>query len=127
MYEPAFPPRSVPIRVRKNIPTSWLEIILREGRNRQVRKMTAAVGHPTVRLIRKSITFLSLDGLQPGTYREMTAGEIKKLNDLISDPKQKHGSLFLGKLFEKVKKNPDALPNAGVREAIEPPAMGSGK
>jgi 23S rRNA pseudouridine2457 synthase len=80
-YEPDLSPRAVPIRFRKNIPTSWIEISLREGRNRQVRKMTAAVGHPTLRLVRKSITFLTIDGLKSGTYREMTDDEIEKLLD----------------------------------------------
>ena len=83
-YEPHLPPRSVPIRFRRNIPTSWIEIILREGRNRQVRKMTAAVGHPTLRLIRTSITFLTIDGLHSGAYREMTISEIKKLFELMN-------------------------------------------
>ncbi len=59
---------------------------MREGRNRQVRKMTAAVGHPTLRLVRTSITFLTIDGLQPGAYREMTIGEIEKLLDLMNYP-----------------------------------------
>ena len=81
--EPDLPPRSVPIRFRKNIPTSWIEIVLTEGRNRQVRKMTAAIGHPTVRLVRTSITFLTLDGLQPGTDRELTVKEVGKLLALI--------------------------------------------
>jgi len=81
--EPDLPPRSVPIRFRKNIPTSWMEIVLTEGRNRQVRKMTAAIGHPTVRLVRTSITFLTLDGLQPGTDRELTVKEVGKLLALI--------------------------------------------
>ena len=81
--EPDLPPRSVPIRFRKNIRTSWMEIVLTEGRNRQVRKMTAAIGHPTVRLVRTSITFLTLDGLQPGTDRELTVKEVGKLLALI--------------------------------------------
>lgn len=81
--EPHLPPRSVPIRFRKNIPTSWIEIVLYEGRNRQVRKMTAAVGHPTLRLVRTAITFLTLDGLQPGTYRDLTEKEVGKLLNLI--------------------------------------------
>ena len=81
--EPNLPPRSVPIRFRKNIPTSWIEIVLTEGRNRQVRKMTAAIGHPAVRLVRTSITFLTLDGLQPGTDRELTEKEVGKLLALI--------------------------------------------
>lgn len=82
--EPQLPPRAVPIRFRKNIPTSWLEIVLLEGRNRQVRKMTAAVGHPTLRLVRKSITFLNIQGLKPGTHREMTLEEINKLHSLLN-------------------------------------------
>jgi 23S rRNA pseudouridine2457 synthase len=81
--EPNLPPRSVPIRFRKNIPTSWIEIVLTEGRNRQVRKMTAAIGHPAVRLVRTSITFLTLDGLQPGTDRDLTEKEVGKLLALI--------------------------------------------
>lgn len=77
--DPSFPERSVPIRFRKDVPTAWIEIKLREGRNRQVRKMTASVGHPTLRLVRTSIAFLTLDGLQPGKYRKLTRHEIEKL------------------------------------------------
>ena len=77
--EPALPPRNPPIRFRKNIPTTWMEITLTEGRNRQVRRMTAAVGYPTLRLVRVRIGSLSLDGLQPGEWRHLTAAEVKRL------------------------------------------------
>jgi 23S rRNA pseudouridine2457 synthase len=62
-------PREPPIRYRRDIPTAWLEITLTEGRNRQVRRMTAAVGHPTLRLVRVAIGAWSLDGLRPGEWQ----------------------------------------------------------
>jgi len=61
-------PRVPPIRYRRDIPTAWLELTITEGRNRQVRRMTAAVGHPTLRLVRVSIGEWSLDGLRPGEW-----------------------------------------------------------
>ena len=68
---PTLPPRPVPVRFRKRVPTAWLELVLGEGRNRQVRRMTAAVGHPTLRLLRVAIGPLRLDalGLAPGAWR----------------------------------------------------------
>ena len=73
---PNFPPRNPPIRFRKTVPDAWISIILREGRNRQVRRMTAAVGLPTLRLIRVRIGKLRLDGLEPGKWVEVRASEI---------------------------------------------------
>lgn len=83
--EPTLPPRSAPIRFRKSVPTSWLEVIVVEGRNRQVRRMTAAIGHPTLRLVRTRITFLSLRGLLPGQCRALTPEEVSQLKRLVAD------------------------------------------
>ncbi|MES2242166.1 MAG: pseudouridine synthase [Pseudomonadota bacterium] len=63
--------REPPIRTRQAIPTAWIELVIREGRNRQVRRMTAATGYPTLRLIRAAIGPYTLDGLAPGSWREL--------------------------------------------------------
>jgi 23S rRNA pseudouridine2457 synthase len=68
-------PRVPPIRYRRNIPAAWLELTTTEGRNRQVRRMTAAVGHPTLRLVRVSISEWSLDSLAPGQWRDVPTGQ----------------------------------------------------
>jgi len=75
--DPLLEARQPPVRVRRNIPTSWLEITLTEGRNRQVRRMTAAVGFPTLRLVRVTMGKLRLDDLATGTWRELTAAEVR--------------------------------------------------
>lgn len=77
--EPQIPPRDPPIRYRKQIPTSWLELTLTEGRNRQVRRMTAAAGNPTLRLVRVAIGELRLGNLAPGAWREATPEELRFL------------------------------------------------
>jgi len=69
--EPAVWPRVPPVRQRKSVPTAWLRITITEGRNRQVRRMTAAVGHPTLRLIREGVGPWSLGELQPGEWKEV--------------------------------------------------------
>ncbi|RYD36770.1 MAG: pseudouridine synthase [Verrucomicrobiaceae bacterium] len=69
--DPGYPPRVPPVRFRKNVEDCWLELTLTEGRNRQVRRMTAAIGHPTLRLIRAAIGGFHLGGLAPGTWVEV--------------------------------------------------------
>ena len=92
---PALWPRSTPVRERKNIPTQWLAITITEGRNRQVRRMTAAVGHPTLRLVRASIGDWQLGELQPGDSRSLivhmptpTKGNTGKIGGAKTKPKQ---------------------------------------
>jgi 23S rRNA pseudouridine2457 synthase len=70
-------PRDPPIRYRAKIPTSWIELTLREGKNRQVRRMTAKVGFPTLRLVRAQIGEISVDGLLPGAWREIDAASLR--------------------------------------------------
>ena len=80
--EPDVPERAIPIRFRKNVPTAWLELTLREGRNRQVRKMTAAIGFPTLRLVRIAIESITLNHLSPGEHRELSAHDVHTLLNL---------------------------------------------
>lgn len=75
MPEPTLPERDPPVRFRKSIPTCWLNMILQEGKNRQVRRMTAAIGHPTLRLLRWRIEHLTLADLQPGSARALSTEE----------------------------------------------------
>ena len=77
--EPLLPARSVPIRFRKTVPVAWLELTLYEGMNRQVRRMTAAVGHPTLRLVRVAIGPIWLRNLKPGQWRELTPNEVEEI------------------------------------------------
>jgi 23S rRNA pseudouridine2457 synthase len=87
--DPSLPERTPPIRQRATIPTSWLQLELQEGRNRQVRRMTAAVNLPTLRLLRVAIDLmdgaapLELNGLAPGHWREVSSSEAKRLEQLL--------------------------------------------
>jgi 23S rRNA pseudouridine2457 synthase len=80
--DPQLSDRSVPIRFRKNVPTAWLEVMLREGLNRQVRRITAGVGHPTLRLVRVAIGPIVLGDLQPGKWRDLTSREIEQIYEV---------------------------------------------
>ena len=90
--DPLLPERDPPIRQRAAIPTSWMELELREGRNRQVRRMTAAVGLPTLRLVRVAIDLmdgappLDLTGLAPGAWREVSSQEAQRLEQVRRSP-----------------------------------------
>jgi 23S rRNA pseudouridine2457 synthase len=77
--QPIITPRIPPVRVRKSVQDWWIELKIREGKNRQVRRMTAAVGHPTIRLIRAAIGGFLLEGIACGEWRELTPDEIARL------------------------------------------------
>ena len=79
--QPAVAPREPPIRYRKTVPTCWIGLELSEGKNRQVRRMTAAIGHPTLRLIRVRIGHFELGMLSPGTWKVLTAAERRLVLD----------------------------------------------
>ncbi len=91
---PTLPERSVPIRFRKNVPTAWLRLTIHEGKNRQVRRMTASVGYPTLRLVRVALGPLELTGLAPGEWRELSKDEVAVLQELANTaarPRASHG------------------------------------
>jgi 23S rRNA pseudouridine2457 synthase len=77
--EPALPPRDPPIRFRKTVADCWIELVITEGKNRQVRRMTAAIGHPTLRLVRAAIGHYELGALAPGAWRELSSADLTAL------------------------------------------------
>ena len=81
--QPVLWPRTPPIRERSSIPESWIEVTLREGKKRQVRRMTAAVGFPTLRLVRVAIGPLELGDLPPGEWRDLTRAEVRHLRQAL--------------------------------------------
>jgi 23S rRNA pseudouridine2457 synthase len=89
--EPQLWPRDPPIRFRKSVPAAWLEIVLREGRNRQIRRMSAAVGLPTLRLVRWALGPLTVEGLDPGEWRELDARDSLALRQMASKRMQRAG------------------------------------
>lgn len=91
---PPLPDRPVPIRFRKSVPTAWLRLTINEGRNRQVRRMTAAIGYPTLRLVRVSVGPITLGDLQPGKWRELSAAERAALVRLNDSPRAGNARRF---------------------------------
>ncbi len=91
---PLLPPRDPPIRVRQTVPDAWLALTLTEGKNRQVRRMTAAVGHPTLRLVRAAVGDLRLEvlGLAPGQWRALTATEQRLILQAPVAPRRRPGA-----------------------------------
>lgn len=77
--EPELPPRNPPIRFRKNVPTDWVELRLSEGKNRQVRRMVAAVGFPALRLVRSAIESLTIEGMADSDVRELSGEDLRLL------------------------------------------------
>ncbi|GAB3307165.1 pseudouridine synthase family protein [Hymenobacter tenuis] len=116
--EPQLWERSKPVRFRASIPTSWVQIRISQGMNRQVRKMTAAVGYPTLRLVRASIADLKVEDLQPGQWRELTKAEVQALTEDMAAQTAAAGT------FKTPNKGSEYWPG-GIRPADAKPAQNS--
>jgi 23S rRNA pseudouridine2457 synthase len=100
-------PRTPPIRFRKAIPTTWIELILKEGKNRQVRRMTAHVGFPTLRLVRWAIGAWTIDGLAPGEWRELAISRQPSTEPRVNEPNaSKNRGVCLNLPISKRKETP---------------------
>ncbi|WP_303310771.1 pseudouridine synthase [Hymenobacter sp. BT730] len=111
--------RSKPVRFRAAIPTSWIQITISQGMNRQVRKMTAAVGFPTLRLVRARLAGIPVGNLQPGQWRELTADEVKALTDDMAAQTLAAGT------FKPASKSDSGYWPGGIRPASEKPGQNS--
>ncbi len=122
--EPRLWSRDPPIRYRAAIPTRWIELVISEGRNRQVRRMTAAVGYPTLRLVRRAVGSWTIDGLAPGQWRELDRSEF---SELLSPPgRQQPQPSQKGKRHERLETSPHRRRRSGTGGSL-PPGGGKGR
>lgn len=128
---PALWERVPPVRYRAAIPTSWIELVIREGRNRQVRRMTAAVGFPTLRLVRRAIGPWSLEGLEPGEWREIEVNDgdlppLPRARPTGKRPARPDSGGVSPSAPPPARRSPSRLPSAGPRPPTPSSRRGRG-